>query len=212
MLQKFIVSLSVWVLFSCSSFIDPDLGKLETSSFWATDVPSIKSISKLKKTVYISIRNISGVSIDVKEDLIGRIRGRGYKITTNVDEASLSFLITIKKIAHRAKASGSNKKAGKLIGAVAGGIAGGDHDEALGGAVAGAVLGGVVGGIVDNRDKIREYILLADINFGQRQAKKVNYQDSELVIRVKKVELTLAEASEALSRRFVSTLSEVLPQ
>jgi hypothetical protein len=151
---------------------------------WNLPAPDLEPPSDSKKTVYLTIRNISDAeAFDIKGALQQGIQNQGYRIISDPEKANYRLKVSIRYFGENEAADGGRGQA-NLLGAVSGAAVGVGTGAAihaatgssLGAVAGGGIVGAGVGIAMANATKPREWDLIADVLLEERLAKAVNVE------------------------------------
>lgn len=159
-----------------SKYATPDAGIT-----WNVPAPELEPPPDSKRTVFLTIRNISDASaFDIKGTLEQGITNQGYRIISDPEHANYRLRVSVRYFGENEAADGGNAQAsalGVISGAAVGTGTGAAIHGATGSGLAAVAGGGVAGALVgmgmENATKPREWDLIADVLLEERLAKAV---------------------------------------
>lgn len=159
-----------------SKYATPDAGIT-----WNVPAPELEPPPDSKRTVFLTIRNISDASgFDIKGALEQGITNQGYRIISDPEHANYRLRVSIRYFGENEAADGGNAQAGALgviSGASVGIGTGAAIHSATGSGLAAGTVGGATGALVGlgvaNATTPREWDLIADVLLEERLAKPV---------------------------------------
>ena len=123
----------------------------------------LEPVSPEKRVVFVSVRNTSDKDLEIKQRILERLRGSGYKITDDPDQAQFMLQANVLKVGKDDLRSSDSYLEGGFSGAVVGASVSSSSDTAKG-AVLGAVLGVVADSLVDDT----LYTMVTDLQVRER--------------------------------------------
>jgi hypothetical protein len=151
---------------------------------WNLPAPDLEPPSESKKTVYLTIRNISDAEgFDIKGPLQQGIQNQGYRIASDPEKANYRLKVSVRYFGENEAADGGHAQA-NLLGAVSGAAVGVGTGAAihaatgntLGAVAGGGLVGAGVGIAMANASTPREWDLIADVLLEERLPKAVEVE------------------------------------
>jgi hypothetical protein len=159
---------------SCAGILNPELKQVKLKSEWLTPSPHIRPVSGSQKLVYLSIRNTSGSSIDIRNQIRSKVEGLGYRVTDDLTTAKFILMADIRYFGEKSEKGYSNTVGGAVLGGLAGGLGSAALSKknrgrnAVIGGVGGAVVGGLIGNVVDGYNKVTTFDIVVDLRIGEK--------------------------------------------
>ena len=133
----------------------------------------LEPVEPERKVVYIDIRNTSDKDIDVREQVVKAVEGRGYRITNNPKKATYMLQANVLKVGKSdlrdvdgyLDASFEGGAAGALAGAAVSGSTGGNYTQ---GGLIGAAIGATAGFIGDALVDDVVFVMVTDLQIRER--------------------------------------------
>lgn len=187
-----------------------------------SDTIFLDPVSPDKKVIFISIRNTSDKSnFDINTPIQSAISGKGYRITSNPDEAHYILQANVLSVAKSSPTAAESALhsgyggalAGAVLGAGIGGAAGGWSGAGFGG-LAGGLAGAAAETIGDALVKDVTYVVITDIEISEKiKDGVVLRQDSKLSLNQGTTGSASQTSSEIVDRkkyrtRIVSTANQ----
>jgi hypothetical protein len=174
-----VVGLAAALLPACSAMdkayvgtvgaVDPDQLKLKQETRWLNPQPNMRVVSQDKMTVFVRMKDSSGSDLDISRELRMALEDMGYTLTRNVDEAQYILNADIRYYGENARADGGRATmAAGIGGGIVGGIIGHQSRRTGEGALVGAAATGLLFDTLAQRNKIREFDAVVDLNLGER--------------------------------------------
>lgn len=153
-------------------------GKLESGVRMSQSI-FLEPVSSAAKTVFVSVKNTSGVNFDLHPRLKSALQDKGYRVVANPSAAHYLLQANILKAGKLSKSASSEALGGGYGSALAGagtGVALGALSNNTSTALAGGIAGGLVGFAADTLVQNVSYTVVTDVQISERSAHVVKEQ------------------------------------
>ena len=173
----------------------------------------LEPVAPEKRIIYVSIRNTTGQSLNLKSRIIGTLVSAGYKVTQDPEQANYMLQANMLKLEETDLRTADQNLDGGFGGAIIGSLAGGSSQSKSN---TGLILGSLLGTAIDALVEDVHFTMVTDIQVRERPLKGETVRQSQDAALSQGSSTTVLQSSDSFEvqwkkyrTRVVSTANQV---